>query len=122
MGRVCNTDMWAGQSMRARGHGGMGPRVRKGPRRAFCLQPEHQECGLGAQLGWKDRVQVWTLRKWGQAVGTEGSDRSLCRTEVKLWGAGQGPWGCVQRGEGVLGVCTLGSDVSHLQALLALHQ
>ena len=61
-------------------------------------------------------------RDVGKAVGTEGSDRSLCRAEVKLWGAGQGPWGCVQRGEGILGVRTLGSDVSYLQALLALHK
>lgn len=76
----------------------MGPRVRKGPRRASCLQPKHLECGVGAQLGWKDHIQVWTLGKWGQAAGTEGSDPSLCRAEVKLWEAGQGPRGCAQRG------------------------
>lgn len=77
---------------------------------------------MGAQLGWKDHVQDWTLGKWGQAEGTEGFDPSLCRAAVKLWGAGQGPWGCVQRGEGILDVSTLGSDVSHLQALFALHE
>lgn len=62
----------------------MGSRGRKGPRRASCLQPEHQERGVGAQLGWKDHVQDWTLGKWGQAEGTEGFDPSLCRAAVKL--------------------------------------
>ena len=36
------------------------------------MQPEHQECGLGTQLGWKDHVQVWTLGKWGKQWALKG--------------------------------------------------